>query len=142
MDTEEDTMDTASEASCGLRMTLTLSSPIKAREEGVETPPKDLAGERIQKVAMVKSRAAESEAQTSTSRQSAPTTATEAEVQAQAHQPPSPDLPTFRLQSNLRQVPAEAIALKLAHIMPSEEAIVLDPRMIRRRGETPMMINL
>ena len=63
-------------------------------------------------------------------------------MQAQAHQPPSPDSLTFLLQASLRQAPVEAIALKLVHIMPSGEAIVLNPRMIRRRGETPMMINL
>ena len=98
MDKEEDIMATVSEASCGPRTTLTPSSPARAKE-GVATVPKVSAGERIQKVAMVKSCAAEFAAQKSTSRQSAPTTATEAEVQAQAHQPPSPDPPTFLLQA-------------------------------------------
>ena len=54
MDTEEDITATVSEASCGPRMTSTPSSPAKARE-GAVVVPKVLAGERIQKVAMVKS---------------------------------------------------------------------------------------
>ena len=78
----------------------------------------------------------------STCRPSALTTATEAEVRAQAHQPPSPDSPTFLLQANLPQAPVEAIALKLVHIMLSGEATALNLRMIRRLGETLMMISL
>ena len=83
-------MGTASEASCGPRTTLTLSSPAKA-EEGVGTLLKVLAGERIQKVATDKLCDVDFAIQASISKQSALKVATEAEVLAQAHQPPSPD---------------------------------------------------
>ena len=134
-------MDTASVASCGFRTILTLSSPAKAKE-GVGMLPKASAGRRTQEVAMAKSRSAEFVAQRSTCRLSALTTATEAEVRAQAHQPPSPDSPTFLLQANSPQAPVEAIALKLVHIIPPGKAIALNLRMIRRLGEILTTTNL
>ena len=84
MDMGEDIMATVSEASCGPRTTLTPSSPAKAKESVVVL--KALAGERTQKVAMVKLCDAESATQMSTSRQSALKIATGAEPQVQAHQ--------------------------------------------------------
>ena len=85
-DTEEDIMDTASEALCGPSMILTLSSPAKA-EEGVGMPPTALAGERTQKVAMAKLCDAEFATQTSTFKRNALRIASRrAEAQVEVHQ--------------------------------------------------------